>query len=106
MDRVTDWVSNLFPNGYHFANYLSNFISSVDKEFTIKAERFISCKTEDEVGDLMEDLMELKFPIHSRRIECLNPSLQSVKKLPPLSNVCKFHSKKPEWKKPIGRTYC
>ena len=45
LQRVSDWVNNIFPGGYNFPNYLSNFISSVDKQFLIKAERFSSCKT-------------------------------------------------------------
>ena len=77
LQRVSDWVNNIFPNGYNFPNYLSNFISSVDKQFTIKAKRFSQCKTEDDVADVLNDLMELKFPIHSRRIDCLNPSINS-----------------------------
>ena len=77
LQRVSDWVNNIFPGGYTFPNYLSNFISSVDKQFSIKAKRFSSCKTEDNVADMLDELMELKFPIHSRRIECLNPSIQS-----------------------------
>merc|ERR1711954_126437 len=77
MQRVSYWVQNIFPNGYNFPNYLSNFISSVDKQFTIKSERFSQCKTKDDMADVMNDLMELKFPIHLRRIDCLNPSINS-----------------------------
>ena len=65
LQRVSDWVNNIFPGGYNFPNYLSNFISSIDKQFSIKAERFSSCKTEDDVADVLDELMELKFPIHS-----------------------------------------
>ena len=64
MKRVSDWVQNMFPNGYSFVNYKSNFISTLDKQFTIKSERFEGCKTEEDVLDMMNDLMELKFPIH------------------------------------------
>ena len=77
MQRVSDWVQNIFPNGYSFPNYLSNFISSVDKQFAIKSERFSQCKTKEDVADMMNDLMELKFPIHLCRIDCLNPSINS-----------------------------
>merc|ERR1711954_510820 len=77
MQRVSYWVQNIFPNGYNFPNYLSNFISSVDKQFTIKSERFSQCKTKDDMADVMYDLMELKFPIHLRCIDCLNPSINS-----------------------------
>ena len=59
LQRVSDWVNNIFPNGYNFPNYLSNFISSIDKQLSIKAERFSSCKTEDDVADVLDELMEL-----------------------------------------------
>ena len=75
LQRVSDWVNNIFLGGYNFPNYLSNFISSVDKQFSIKAESFSSCKTEDDVADMLDELIESKFPIHSQRIECLNPSI-------------------------------
>ena len=32
LQRVSDWVNNIFHNGYNFPNYLSNFISLVDKQ--------------------------------------------------------------------------
>merc|ERR1711954_283385 len=77
MRRVSDWVQNMFPNKYSFANYKSNFISTLDKQFTLKSVRFDGCKTEEDVSDMMNDIMELKYPIHLRRIDALNPTIIS-----------------------------
>merc|ERR1711954_354449 len=75
--RVQDWVHNMFPNGYSFVNYKSNFLTTLDKEFSLKADRFNGCKTEEDVLDMMNELMELKNPIHLRRIDALNPTINS-----------------------------
>merc|ERR1711954_11545 len=77
MRRVQDWVQNMFPNGYSFVNYKSNFISTLDKQFSLKSDRFDGCKTEEDVSDMMNELMELKYPIHLRRIDALNPTINS-----------------------------
>ena len=77
MLHVQDWVHNMFPNGYSFVNYKSNFISTLDKEFSLKADRFNGCKTEENVHEMMNQLMELKYPIHLRRIDALNPKINS-----------------------------
>merc|ERR1711954_15076 len=77
MRRVQDWVQNMFPNGYSFANYKSNFIGTLDKQFTLKSDRFDGCKTEEDVSDMMNELMELKYPIHLQRIDALNPTINS-----------------------------
>merc|ERR1711954_57589 len=75
MRRVQDWVQNMFPNGYSFINYKSNFISTLDKQFSLKSDRFDGCKTEEDVSDMMNEFMELKYPIHLRRIDALNPTI-------------------------------
>ena len=77
MLRVQDWVQNMFPNGYSFVNYKSNFISTLDKQFSLKSDRFNGCKTEEDVSEMMNQLMELKYPIHLRRIDALNPTINS-----------------------------
>merc|ERR1712081_87978 len=77
MLRVNDWISNMFPNGHSFLNYKTNFNSTLDKEFSLKANRFNSCKTEEDMLDMMNQLMELKYPIHLRRIDALNPNINS-----------------------------
>ena len=64
MLRVQDWIHNTFPNGHSFLNYRTNFITTLDKEFSLKADRFNGCKTEENVHDMMNQLMELKYPIH------------------------------------------
>merc|ERR1711954_435661 len=64
-------------NGYSFVNYKSNFITTLDKEFSLKADRFNGCKTEENVHEMMNQLMELKYPIHLRRIDALNPTINS-----------------------------
>merc|ERR1712081_93109 len=35
------------------------------------------CKTEEDVSDMMNDIMELKYPIHLCRIDALNPPIIS-----------------------------
>ena len=50
LKRVEDWINNIFPGGYTFPHYLSNFMSSVDCQFSIKADRFESCGTEDDLN--------------------------------------------------------
>merc|ERR1712081_146728 len=35
------------------------------------------CKTEEDVSDMMNDIMELKYPIHLCRIDALNPTIIS-----------------------------
>ena len=77
MKRVSDWIQNMFPNGYSFVNYRSNFISTLNKQFTIKSDRFDRCKTEEDISDMMNDIMELKYPIHLHRIDALNPIIFS-----------------------------
>merc|ERR1712081_165864 len=75
MRRVSDWVQNMFPNRYSFANYKSNFISTLNKQFTLKSDRFDWYTTEEDASDMMNDIMELKYPIHLRRIDALNPTI-------------------------------
>ena len=77
LKRVKDWINNIYPGGYTFPHYLSNFTSTIDCQFSIKADRFESCKTEDDLKEMIDEIMEVKFPIHSRRIEALNPSILS-----------------------------
>ena len=43
MKRVEDWINNIYPGGYTFQHYLSNFMSTIDRHFSIKADRFKSC---------------------------------------------------------------
>merc|ERR1712082_149511 len=77
MRRVQDWVQNMFPDRYSFINYKSNFITTLDKQFSLKSDRFDGCKTEEDVSEMMNQLMELKYPIHLRRIDALNPTINS-----------------------------
>ena len=75
--RVDDWMSNLYPNGYTFALLKSNFNSTVDSEFSLKANHFDSCTSEQEVKDEMNNLMEIKYPVHVRRMAAIKPALRS-----------------------------
>ena len=77
MKRVNDWISNLYPNGYSFSHYKSNFTSSTDLEFLIKGDSFEGCRTEQDLKDQIEDIMEVKYPIHTRRMDAINPTLRS-----------------------------
>ena len=40
MRCVDDWISYLYPNGYSFNHFKSNFTSTIDIEFSIKAKNF------------------------------------------------------------------
>ena len=103
MKRVDNWISNLYPNCYSFSHYLSNFTSSIDLEFTIKGDRFEACRTEQDLKDQIEEIMEVKYPIHSRRMDALNPSLKSNEEV---SSFLKRHwwaSMTPKWHKPTGK---
>ena len=64
MKRVDDWISNLYPNGYSFSHYKSNFTSSIDLKFSIKGNRE-GCRTEQDLKDQIEDIMEVRYPIHT-----------------------------------------
>merc|ERR1711954_363099 len=77
MRRVQDRVQNMFPNGYSFINYKSNFITTLDKQFSLKSDRFDGCKTEEDMSEMMNELMELKYPSHLRKIDALNPTINS-----------------------------
>ena len=77
MIRIDDWISNLYPSGYSFSLFKSNFTSTIDMEFSIKANHFDSCQTEQDVRDKIENLMEIKFPIHTRRMAGIKPILRS-----------------------------
>ena len=77
MKRVDDWISNLYPNGYSFSHYKSNFTSSIDLEFSIKGDNFEGCKTEQDLKDQIEDIMEVKYPIYTSRMDAINPTLRS-----------------------------
>ena len=77
MRRCEDWIKNLYPNGYTFALYKSNFASTLDSEFTLKANHFDSCHSEKEVKDEINSLMEVKFPVHTRKMAAIKPALKS-----------------------------
>merc|ERR1711954_58799 len=64
-------------NGYSFALFKSNFTSTINTEFSIKANHFDNCHTEQDVKDEVENLMEIKFPIHTRRRAGIKPTLCS-----------------------------
>ena len=49
LKTVKDWMNNIYPGGYTFPHYLSNFTSTIDRQFSIKADKFESCKTEDDL---------------------------------------------------------
>ena len=65
MKRVDDWISNLYPNGYSFNCYKSSFTSSIDLKLSIKGDGFEGCRTEQNLKDQIEDIMEVKKPIHT-----------------------------------------
>ena len=77
LKRVRDWINNIYPGGYTFPHYLFNFTSTINLAFSAKADRLKTCKTEDDLKEMIDEIMEVKFPIHSRRIEALNPSIRS-----------------------------
>ena len=52
-------------------------MSTIDTEFSIKANHFDNCYTEQNVKDEIENLMEIKFPIHTRRMAGIKPILHS-----------------------------
>ena len=56
---------------------ISNFISTIDIEFGIKATDFEGCKTEQDVKDETENIMEVKYAIHTHRMEGIKPTLRS-----------------------------
>ena len=56
MHRVDDWISNLYPNGYSFSHFKSNFTSAIYIEFGIKANDFEGCKMEQDVKDHIENI--------------------------------------------------
>ena len=75
--RVDDWMSNLYPNGYTFSLFKSNFNSKIDSEFSLKANHFDGCKSEQEVKDEVNNIMEIKFPVHVRHMAAIKPALRS-----------------------------
>ena len=77
MCQVDDWISNLYPDGYSFSHFKSNFTSTIDIEFGIKANDFEGCKTEQDMKDEIENIMEVKYPIHTCRMEGIKPTLRS-----------------------------
>ena len=77
MKRVNNWKSNLYPNGYSFSHYKLNFTATIDIQFPIKGNNFEGCKTEQDLKDEIENIMEVKYPIHTRRMEGINPTLRS-----------------------------
>merc|ERR1711954_193369 len=76
---MDDWISNLYPSGYSFALFKSNFTSTNANEFSIKANHFDNCHTKQDVKDEVKNLMEIKFPIHTRRMAGIKPILRSNK---------------------------
>ena len=77
MKRVEDWISKLYPNGYSFSHYKSNFTLSIDLEISMKGESFEGCRTEQVLKDQIDDIMEVKYSIHTRRMDAINPTLRS-----------------------------
>ena len=77
MKRVNDWILNLYPNGYSFSHYILKFTSSIYLEFSIKGDRFEGCRIDQDLKDQIEDIMEVKYPIHFRRMDAINPTLRS-----------------------------
>ena len=77
MRRVEDRMANLYPSGYSFSLFKSNFNSTIDSEFSMKANHFNNCSTEEENKEEVGNLMEIKFPIHMRRMACIKPILRS-----------------------------
>ena len=79
MKRVNDWISSLYPNGYSFSHYKSNFTATIDLKFLIKGNNFKGCKTEQDLKDQIEDIIEVKYPIHTCRMDAINPTIRSNK---------------------------
>ena len=77
--RVDDCMQNRYPSGYSFALFKSNFNSTIDEEFSCKALHFDRCKSENEVKEEAESIMEIKFPIHTCCMACIKPVLKSNK---------------------------
>ena len=77
MRNVLDWIHNMFPWGYSIPQYRSNLNSTLDKEFRRKTNYFTECQSEEEIRQSIDALMEIKFPIHLRRMEAIKPELKS-----------------------------
>ena len=104
MRRVDNWISNIYPNGYSFSHYKSNFTSTIDIEFSLKGNDFEGCKKEQDLKDEIENIMEVKYPIHTRRMEGINPTLRSNEEASSFLNEPWSILQMPKWPKPIGRT--
>ena len=73
MEHVEGWITNLYPSGYSFSHFKLNFPSTLDMKFSIKANHFDGCLTEQDTRDEIENIMEVKFPIHTWRMEGIKP---------------------------------
>ena len=49
--KVDDWMANPYPPGYSFSHFKSNFNSTIDSEFYMKAQHFDKCRTEEEIKE-------------------------------------------------------
>ena len=75
--RIDDWMQNMYPSGYTLSLFKSNFNSTIDEEFSRKALHFDKCKSEAEIKEEVENLMKIKYRIHTRRMACIKPILRS-----------------------------
>ena len=76
LSSVEDWISNMFPNGFNVTQYRSNLNSTLDTEFHRKTRKFENCESIDDISKKINKLMEIKYPIHLRRMECIKPSMK------------------------------
>ena len=73
--RIGDWMQNMYLSGYSFSLFKSNFNSTINEEFSRKALYFHKCTSEAEIKEEVNNLMEIKYPIHTRRMACIKPIL-------------------------------
>ena len=79
LSSVEDWILNMFPNGSTVNQYKSNLNSTLDQEFHRKTKKFESCNSIEAIHKSIKKLMEIKHPIHLRRMECIKPTMRPNK---------------------------
>ena len=77
MCNVVDWISHMYPAGYIIVQYRSNLNSTLNKEFRRRIGYFKNCQRVDEVKKELDRVIEVKYPIHVRRIANKKPPLRS-----------------------------
>ena len=79
LSSVQDWMLNMFPNGSTVDQYKSNLNSTLDQEFHRKTKKFDNCNTVIAIHKSIDKLMEIKHPIHLRRMDCIKPIMKPNK---------------------------